>query len=55
MASQLKVRIQGLVAPELAEEVTRRAAEGRRAVSREVEYLLALGLQATEEQEGGKA
>jgi hypothetical protein len=46
MPSALKVRVQGLLAPELAKEVQDRAVEGRRPVSREVEYLIMAGLKA---------
>ena len=41
-----KIRVQGLLDPELAKAVKRRAVQGRRPVSREVEYLINLGLEA---------
>ena len=46
MTSHLKVRVQGLLDPELAKTVQDRAKQGRRPVSREVEHLIALGLAA---------
>ena len=46
MTSHLKVRVQGLLEPELAKIVLDRAKEGRRPVSREVEHLIQLGLEA---------
>ena len=51
MPPNIKVRVQGLLDPELAEQVQGRATEGRRAVSREVEYLIALGLETAKEKE----
>ena len=50
MASQLKVRVQGLLEPELAKYVLDRAKEGRRPVSREVEHYIALGVAAEKAQ-----
>jgi len=41
-----KIRVQGLLDPELARTIQERAEQGRRPVSREVEYLIALGLKA---------
>ena len=46
MTSHLKVRVQGLLEPDLAKIVLDRAKEGRRPVSREVEHLIELGLKA---------
>ena len=51
MTSPIKVRVQGLLDPELAKTVQERAKQGRRPVSREVEHLLALGLAAELEQQ----
>lgn len=46
MGALTKIRVQGLLDPEMAKTVQERAFKGRRPVSREVEYLIALGLAA---------
>ena len=46
MTREAKVRVQGLLNPDVAKLVQDRASEGRRPVSREVAYLIDLGLQA---------
>lgn len=51
MTAHLKVRVQGLLDPELAQTVLDRAKQGRRPVSREVEHLIALGLAAEKAQQ----
>jgi len=50
-----RIRVQGLLDPEVAAEVLQRAEEGRRPISREVEFLVAAGLAAVKAQEAGNA
>ena len=46
MKSDPKIRVQGLLDPDVAKLVQERACKGRRPVSREVAYLIDLGLKA---------
>jgi hypothetical protein len=46
MTTKAKVRVQGVFSPEVAAAIHQRATEGRRPVSRELEYLVILGLKA---------
>lgn len=41
-----KARLQGLLDQKLYDELRARAEEGRRSISREVEYIVQLGLEA---------
>ena len=51
MNSTKKVRLQGLLEPEVAEQLIERAKQGRRPVSREFAYLIKLGLAASAQEE----
>ena len=51
MTTTRKVRLQGLLEPEVAKQVMERAEQGRRPVSREVAYLIDLGLAAEKSQQ----
>lgn len=51
MSSTFKIRVQGLLEPEVAKQVMERAEQGRRPVSREVAYLIDLGLAAEKSQQ----
>ena len=46
-----KARLQGLLDQNLYNELRTRAHEGRRSISREVEYIVELGLAAAKEKE----
>ena len=46
-----KARLQGLLDQKLYDELRSRAEEGRRSISREVEYIVQLGLEAAAKNE----
>ena len=51
MKSEAKIRVQGLLNPDVAKRLQERASQGRRPVSREVAYLIDLGLKAEADQQ----
>ena len=51
MKSEAKIRVQGLLSPDVAKRLQERASQGRRPVSREVAYLIDRGLKAEADQQ----